>query len=118
MAEMMGTAVVGSSKRVALVLPEFRTEKEFQAAVLKLARSHGWLAFHTHDSRKSEAGFPDCVLLHPWRKPAIVAELKVGTNKCTAAQTAWLEAFRASGVRAYEWRPEQWAEIVKIIEGG
>ncbi len=102
----------------ALAGTTFRTEAEFQSAVFKLARGAGFLCYHTRDSRKSEAGFPDCVMVHPWRKLVIVAELKVGTNKCTPAQVAWLEAFRAVGLTAVEWRPEQWNEIVATISDG
>ena len=39
------------------------TEKKFQAAVLQIANMYGWLAYHTHDSRRSAPGFPDLVLV-------------------------------------------------------
>ena len=41
------------------VIDQSVTEGEFQAWVLDLANRNGWLAYHTHDSRKSAAGFPD-----------------------------------------------------------
>src|SRR5688572_19177552 len=40
-----------------------QTERAFQAQVVKYARLMGWTAYHTHDSRRSQAGFPDLVLV-------------------------------------------------------
>lgn len=41
------------------------TEADFTTEVLGIFRMHGWLAYHTHDSRKSEAGFPDVFAVRP-----------------------------------------------------
>ena len=60
------------------------SEKEFMAEVIAFAKRHGWLVYHTHDSRKSEKGFPDLILLKDLR--LVVAELKVGTNQTTPEQ--------------------------------
>ena len=38
-------------------------EAELQRNVLSLAAMTGWLAYHTYDSRRSQAGFPDLVLV-------------------------------------------------------
>jgi len=97
--------------------PEYATEKEFQAAVIALAKRHGFACYHTHDSRRSEAGFPDLVLLRG--DVGIVAELKRSAKeRPTAAQETWLEAWRA--VRRVEvrlWTPELWTEIERLITG-
>jgi hypothetical protein len=37
------------------------TEKQFMATVIEAAQTLGWLVYHTHDSRRSESGFPDLV---------------------------------------------------------
>jgi hypothetical protein len=39
------------------------TEKQFMAQVIQLARLRKWLVYHTHDARRSVAGFPDLVLV-------------------------------------------------------
>ena len=39
------------------------TEAQFQEAVVQLARLTGWLVYHTFDSRRSQAGYPDLTLL-------------------------------------------------------
>lgn len=89
------------------------SEKEFQAAVESFAKRHGWLCYHTRDSRKSASGFPDCVFL---RGPRIViAELKVGDNQPTASQSTWLEAFAAAGIETHLWRPANWPQIIATL---
>lgn len=45
----------------------------------------------------------------------IVAELKVGANKITAEQAAWLWAFMGVGIRSYVWRPDDWPAIELVL---
>lgn len=86
-------------------------EGDFQGAVLDLAAAHGWTyRYHTFDSRRSTAGFPDLVLMRP--PELLVVELKAEKGRTSREQEAWLEAFRACGVTAFVWRPSDW----KIIE--
>jgi VRR-NUC domain len=89
------------------------SEKDFMEAVVDLAKRNGWRCYHAFSSRKSEAGFPDLVLLRGSR--LIVAELKVGDGRTTAAQDSWLEAFADAGVLAVVWRPEQWESIEREL---
>ena len=67
------------------------SERELQTAVLKLAKLHGWTAYHTFDSRRSAPGFPDLILLRGER--CLALELKSETGKATDEQLAWLRAF-------------------------
>lgn len=87
------------------------TEAQFQAKVIAAARQQGWLVYHTYDSRKSEPGFPDLVMV---RRPRMIcAELKVKPNKPSPEQLAWLEELAAcNGDNAFVWYPEDWDEIV------
>lgn len=94
------------------------TERELQVAVVELASYLGWLTYHTFDSRRSAAGFPDLVMV---RAPRIVfAELKSSVGRLSSDQVAWnveLEAvakalcggepIRSIGVEI--WRPADWA---------
>jgi hypothetical protein len=75
------------------------------------ARTFGWLAYHTHDSRSSAAGFPDLCMT---RGPEIVfAELKSERGKVTAAQQEWLDALDAvPGTEVYVWRPRDQDDVL------
>ena len=92
------------------------TEKALQEKVIRLARSMGWLVYHTHDSRRSVKGFPDLVLVHP-KRGLLWRELKTMKGRLTAEQTEWLTELVAAGQDAAVWRPDQWVsdEIAKEL---
>lgn len=90
-----------------------QAEKTFQAQVIQLAKLWRWECYHTFDSRRSEAGFPDLVMTRKGRM--IVAELKVEDNDPTPKQLMWLAAFRAMGVPTYAWWPKDWPEIERVL---
>ncbi len=95
------------------------SEASFQAAVIAFARLHRWRAYHTADSRRSEEGFPDLVLVRGSR--LVFAELKVGSNTASAAQREWLAALGAvaevtdGAVECYLWYPSSWPEIERVL---
>lgn len=94
------------------------SEREFQDQLVKVARVHGWqLQYHTHDSRRSAAGFPDLVLINPTRKEMLVYELKTEKGLVTQAQMEWIQGFRLAGVRAGVRRPRDWDLILKELKG-
>jgi hypothetical protein len=90
------------------------SEDAFQQAVVQLLGVTGWhLVYHTHDSRRSAAGFPDLVAVHSVNPWLLIAELKGATparrvtlaealqrptwlssRAITREQAAWLEALR------------------------
>lgn len=102
--------------------PETRdvTEGAFLAEVLRLAKQNAWEAYHTHDSRKSESGFPDLVLCRPGNPGSIIfAELKTRTGKLSVAQQRWLSVLEHTGlVEACLWRPADMPAIVARLTGG
>ena len=85
-------------------------EKALQQAIVTLAKLNRWCVYHTFDSRKSEAGFPDLVLVHPERGQCLFVELKSETGKITPSQGKWLEALLEVKGRpsVYLWRPADW----------
>ena len=106
--------ILGQTVKVALAL---LSEKEFQAAVVDLAKRCGWLIYHTYDSRKSNAGFPDLVLVKG--RVVLFLELKSQDGKSTAPQVTWGEALADVGgnVVYYLFRPSDWSDIVKLLGG-
>lgn len=81
------------------------TEAAFQAQVVALARSLGWLAWHTYDSRRSAPGFPDLTLVHPQRGLLKFRELKTAKGRVRPEQSQCLAALAATGADAAVWRP-------------
>ncbi len=111
-----------------------QSEKQFQAAVIEYAKLNGWLVYHTRNSRGSEPGFPDLVLVHPGsgdsvpRRPRLVfAELKTERGRTSLAQAEWLSALgrvTASGggspmqsprIFTELWRPRDWWTIERKL---
>jgi hypothetical protein len=94
----------------------YDSEKAFMAAVIELAQICGWKCYHTHDSRKSEAGFPDLFLCHEQRHKAFALELKL-KRRPTQAQSAWIEALNRCGIDAFWATPAQMPEIERLLTG-
>ena len=98
------------------------TEKQLLECVRSLAKGLGWLTYHTHNSRRSEPGFPDLVMVRPPR--LIFAELKNEKGVVSDAQERWLlelgkvedwlydfdDLYDAEVVVVHVWRPAQWLD--------
>jgi hypothetical protein len=90
------------------------TEEGFMGWIVDLARLWKWEAYHTHDSRRSAAGFPDLVLIRPPR--IIFAEVKTATGRLTRHQRRWLELLtECPAVEVYLWRPAARPDIEQIL---
>lgn len=88
-------------------------EAAFQARVKSFAGRHGWECYHTHNSKRSDPGFPDLVLARPPR--ILFRELKTETGKVSDDQKKWLLLLAACGLDAAVWRPSQWDEIQETL---
>jgi len=100
-------------------------ENDFQREVIDLARSLGWLCYHTYDSRRSPPGFPDIVAVRVNKDETarlLFAELKVGNNTESMDQIKWLGTLACvPGLEVYIWRPEDLDRpptIREILERG
>lgn len=80
------------------------TEAELAEQIRQYARTLGMLRFHTYDSRRSEAGFPDEVLVGNRR--VLFRELKRQGKNPTPAQQQWITRMEAAGLDVDVWRPE------------
>ena len=90
------------------------TEADHLEQVKAVAVTCGWRLYHTFDSRRSAAGFPDLVLVKPPR--VVFAELKREKGKITVAQHMWFHDLdECPGVEVYIWRPSDWDEIVEVL---
>lgn len=91
-------------------------EEAFRQQVRGIARSFGWMMYHTYDSRRSDPGFPDEVMVHPKRLRVLFVEFKNETGKLTQPQWEWLNALVLSGQEAAVWRPQQMDKIAKVLD--
>ena len=92
------------------------TETQFLRSVVSVAEDGGWLVYHTYDSRRSQAGFPDLVMTRAGR--TIFAELKSQKGRVKAAQQEWLDALdKTEGLEVFLWRPSDMDEVVKNLMG-
>lgn len=87
------------------------SEATWQARVDAAAEACGWLHYHTHDSRRSDLGYPDLVLCCPVTGELLHAELKVDSvTRVGAAQVPWLRALALRG-EVHVWRPADLAAV-------
>lgn len=94
--------------------PEDLPEAALMSQVRALAKRLGYLVYHTRDSRGSDEGFPDLVLVNATR--VIFAELKTRTGKLTEQQALWLEMLQHTDhVEVYCWRPGDWTAIAACL---
>ena len=94
------------------------SEKQFQAQVRELAEALGWTVFTTWNSCHSPAGEPDLRLAHPTLQRRIWVELKTEKGKISAKQCEAIEILREAGAEVFVWRPSDWNQIVRILQGG
>ena len=109
--------------------PQEVSEAALLGQIITFAKRAGWKVYHTHDSRHSEAGFPDLVLAKPGTagkagagvQPGrlIFAECKRRTGKLTAEQAQWLALLSHTlpDLEVYTWRPADWPAIEVILCG-
>jgi VRR-NUC domain-containing protein len=81
------------------------SEDALLAQVRRAALTLGWIVYHTHDSRRSEPGFPDLVLVSPRQGRILWRELKTARGRVSVEQQKWLDALRAAGQDVGVWRP-------------
>lgn len=99
------------------ILDGHTTEEQLQRAIIDLARYLGLEAYHTYDSRRSERGFPDLVLVGP--RGIVFAELKTMIGSMRPDQTRWRNAIVAAGGEFHVWRPVQWSDgtVENVLRG-
>ena len=94
------------------------TEARLLGAVRYLCRLYGWRFYHTHDSRRSDPGFPDLTLVHAGQQRVIFAELKTTVGRTTPEQDLWLADLTAAGAEVFLWRPADLERVIPAVLRG
>lgn len=92
-------------------------EKDFQARVSHLMTLVGWRVYSIPDSRRATvSGFPDICAWHPIKNRLIFVELKREKGRLSEAQKQVIGEL-SKLAEVYVWRPSDWDDIVRIVEG-
>ena len=100
-----------------------QSEASFLQQLKKYADLKGWRCYHTRDSRRSEEGFPDLVMVRGQR--LIFAELKSAKGRLRPEQQEWLVALQRAQHQidslgheepgVFVWRPSDWDSIEGVL---
>ena len=97
-------------------LSETVSEPQWQETVRAECRYYQALMYHTHDSRRSDPGLPDCIIITKDNR-LLFAELKRDKTNPEPMQRIWLDALVKVGQQVFVWRPKDQNEVVDILEG-
>lgn len=89
------------------------TEQQWQRQVITVAQMYAWDVHHHHDSRRSEAGWPDLVLVGHRR--ALFVELKTLRGRVRPPQRHWLTALTLAGCEVALWRPTDLPHVIAAL---
>lgn len=107
-----------------------QSERDWQAKVLQYAALRGWRAFHDNATNaprrcsgcgairhlpRNAPGWPDLVLVR--RPDVLFVELKSDAGKVDDDQQRWLDDLMACGQRVYVWRPRDWDDVQRVLDG-
>src|SRR5690606_36045745 len=81
------------------------SEAQLLATIRQVCRTLGLLCYHTYDSRRSEPGFPDLVIVGLGPGAVLYRELKSERGRLRPEQRIWLDALSRAGQDADVWRP-------------
>lgn len=89
------------------------TEVQLQTSALEAMGWSGWTTYHTHDSRRSNPGFPDVVAFKGSR--LMFVEFKRESGVVRPEQHAWLEGLTAAHDEVYLVRPSNFDAFLEVI---
>jgi len=84
------------------------SEAELQRLVAELCDRLGLAHYHTFDSRRSEPGWPDSVIVGT---EILFRELKSRDGVLTPAQRRWGSRIERAGGDWSVWRPQDWSNM-------
>lgn len=90
-------------------------EAQWQQRITDLCDVLRLMWYHNPDSRRSNAGFPDLVIVGP--RGMLYAELKAQHGKVTKDQRRWLDLLEHNGAEVHVWRPSDWRQVeLRLLE--
>ncbi len=90
------------------------TEAQLQSTVIEIMRWKGWSCYHTHDSRRSEPGYPDLTAVRDSR--LMFVEFKTEKGRMRPAQIEWLNMLVQAHGEVYLVRPSTMDAFLKNME--
>lgn len=92
------------------------SEAELQQSVADACKKLQLMHYHTHDSRRSEAGYPDCTIVGP--NGILFRELKSRDGQLRPEQRKWGSRIAKAGGNWAVWRPRDWEDgtIVRQLQ--
>lgn len=91
-------------------------EGVLEARLRTFALQAGYLYYHTHNSKRSDPGYPDCALVHPDGGALYLWELKSAEGQVSPAQRRWLDALaRVTHVESGVYRPADWGTLQGLL---
>jgi hypothetical protein len=90
------------------LLMHAESEDQYRIRARNHARHYGFVRqYHTHNSKRSDPGFPDEVWLNPATGRMLHFEFKRIDGQPTIYQTLWLDDLWCSGYEAACWWPDE-----------
>jgi hypothetical protein len=90
------------------------TEAQWQAQVIDYAHLRGFRVIHNTDSRRTQPGVPDLMLIKPPR--LLFVELKSETGKVRPEQRQMISDLRACGQLAAVYRPSHFPILRALLD--
>lgn len=115
-------ASTGQISAVPLAVLAAMSERAFQAHVRTGLEARGWLVFAIPDMRRTRAGWPDLIAVHPTYAPGghaslLAWELKTEKGRVRPDQERVLQALaRIDGIDVRVVRPQDWAWISRVMD--
>jgi hypothetical protein len=93
------------------------SEKSFQSKVIANMEARRWKVHFNNNTRTSRpAGYPDLTAWHTGHKRLIFVELKTEIGQLSEPQKTVCADLGSIGQDVYLWRPQQWNEILAILD--
>lgn len=92
------------------------SERELQKYVVDGLKQRGYVVWTIPDMRRTTAGLPDVIAVHPDRAPLLMLELKTATGRVKRAQADAIKALQnIPGIYAAVVRPADWERLKEEV---